>query len=369
VTVPILDLAAAYEEIRDEIDAAVNRVVRSGWYISGPEVAAFEEEFAAYCGAAHCVGVGNGLDALHLALRALGIGRGDEVIVSSNSYIATLLAVDTAGATPVMVEPDPATHNLDPAAIEAAITPRTRAVLPTHLYGQPADLDPILDVVRAHGLKLIEDAAQAHGASYKGRRLGAHGDVVAWSFYPTKNLGAMGDAGAITTNDPDLARRVRILGNYGSVTRYVNEVKGVNSRLDPVQAALLRVKLKYLDEWNARRRGIAAFYQSALAGTGLVLPHVPNWSDPAWHLYVVRSEKRTALHESLGQAGVQTQIHYPIPPHLQDAYADLGFSRGAFPVAEMLADQVLSLPIGPHLPMDQARQVADAIRDWSARCG
>lgn len=367
MTVPILDLAGAYEEIRDEIDAAVSRVVASGWYIAGPEVRAFEDAFAAYCGAEHCVGVANGLDALHLVLRALDVGPGDEVIVSSNSYIATLLAVSMVGAKPVMVEPDPATHNLDPAAIEAAITPRTRVVLPTHLYGQPADLDPILDVVRRHGLKLLEDAAQAHGASYKGQPLGAHGDAVAWSFYPTKNLGAMGDAGAVTTNDPEIAERVRILGNYGSVNRYVNEVKGVNSRLDPIQAAILGVKLKYLDEWNRRRRAIAAYYQSALADTGLVLPHVPNWSDPAWHLYVVRSTDRSGFQEHLAAAGIQSQIHYPIPPHLQDAYADLPYSNGDLPIAEMLANEVVSIPIGPHMSMEQARQVAAAIRDWSGR--
>lgn len=366
MTIPILDLAAAYEEIKGEIDEAVQRVVASGWYVGGPEVEAFEHDFASYCGAAHCVGVANGLDALHLALRALDIGPGDEVIVSSNSYIATLLAVDMAGATPVMVEPDPATHNLDPAAIEAAITPRTRVVLPTHLYGQPADLDPILEVVRARGLKLLEDAAQAHGASYKGRRLGAHGDVVAWSFYPTKNLGAMGDAGAVTTNDPELARRVKVLGNYGSVNRYVNEVRGVNSRLDPIQAAIIRVKLRHLDAWNERRRGVAAHYQSALAGTGLVLPHVPNWSEPAWHLYVVRTPERSRLMERLAAMGIQTQIHYPIPPHLQEAYSDLNYRRGDFPIAETLADQVLSLPIGPHLSMEQAKQVAAAIRELTS---
>ncbi|MGZ8997990.1 MAG: DegT/DnrJ/EryC1/StrS family aminotransferase [Allosphingosinicella sp.] len=361
MTIPILNLAAAYEELRYQIDQAVARVVSSGWYVGGPELRAFEDDYAAYCGAAHCVGVANGLDALHLTLRAMDVVPGDEVIVSSNSYIATLLAVDMAGAKPVMVEPDPATHNLDPSAIEAAITPRTRVVLPTHLYGQPADLDPILDVVRRHGLKLLEDAAQAHGAAYKGRRLGGHGDAVAWSFYPTKNLGAMGDAGAVTTNDPEIARRVAILGNYGSVNRYVNEAKGVNSRLDPLQAAVLSVKLKYLDEWNERRSAIAAFYQSALHPSGLVLPHVPNWSDPAWHLFVVRSPDRSELQKRLAEAGVQTQIHYPIPPHLQKAYEDLPYSKGDFPIAEMLADEVLSIPIGPHLSIDQARRVADLI--------
>jgi dTDP-4-amino-4,6-dideoxygalactose transaminase len=367
VTVPILDLAKAYEEIRDEIDEAVKRVVASGWYIGGAELEAFERDFAGYCGAAYCVGVANGLDALHLALRALDIGPGDEVIVSSNSYIATLLAISITGATPVMVEPDPRTFNIDPTAIEAAITSRTRAVLPTHLYGQSADLDPILDIVRRHKLKLVEDAAQAHGASYKGRRIGTHGDVVAWSFYPTKNLGAMGDAGAITTNDSEIARRVRILANYGSVTRYVNEMKGVNSRLDPLQAAVLRVKLKYLDGWNERRRAVAAFYQSALADAGVDLPHVPNWADPVWHLFVLRTADRSSLQRRLMAAGIQTQVHYPIPPHLQEAYADMSCSRGDFPIAERMADEVLSIPIGPHLSMEQAKRVAAAISDGIAR--
>ena len=363
MTVPLTDLTLAYEEIRDEIDDAIKRVVSSGWYVGGPEVKAFEEDYAAYCGASHCVGVASGLDALHLALRALGVGSGDEVIVSSNGFIATLLAVSMTGATPVLVEPDPNTHNIDPSAIEAAITSRTRVVLPTHLYGQPADLDPILEVVRRHGLKLLEDAAQAHGASYKGERIGAHGDAVAWSFYPTKNLGAMGDAGAVTTNDATIADRVRMLGNYGSATRYVNEVQGVNSRLDPLQAAVLRVKLKHLDDWNERRRAIAAFYQSALADAGLVLPHVPNWSDPVWHLYVIRSTNRSDLQERLAAADIQTLIHYPIPPHLQEAYADLPYSKGDFPLAETLANEVLSLPIGPHLSLEQAKSVVAAVRN------
>lgn len=365
--IPILDLVETHRQIQEEIDEAVKRVVASGWYIGGPEVQAFEEDFAAYCGAGHCVGVGNGLDALHLSLRALEVGPGDEVIVSSNSYIATVLAVSMTGATPIMVEPDPLTHNLNPSAIEAAITPRTRVVLPTHLYGQPADLDPILEVVRAHDLKLVEDAAQAHGASYKGRRIGAHGDVVAWSFYPTKNLGALGDAGAVTTNQSEIAQRIRRLGNYGATTRYVNEVKGFNSRLDPIHAAVLRVKLQHLDEWNERRRAIAAFYQSALPSSGLILPYVPNGFDPAWHLFVVRSPNRSELQAHLADAAVETQIHYPIPPHLQQAYADFSYSRGNFPIAEMLADEVLSLPIGPHLSMEQAERVAEVICEkWSS---
>jgi dTDP-4-amino-4,6-dideoxygalactose transaminase len=366
VTIPLVDLTGAYAELRDEIDAAVSGVLASGWYIGGPELHAFEQDFAAYCDAAHCVGVASGLDALHLALRALGVEAGDEVIVSSNSFIATLLAVSMVGATPVLVEPDPRTNNLDPARIEAAITPRTRVVLPTHLYGQAADLDPILDVVRRHGLKLIEDGAQAHGARYKGKRIGGHGDAVTWSFYPTKNLGAMGDGGAVTTNDPAVAERIRMLGNYGSTVRYVNETRGTNSRLDPMQAAILRVKLRYLDSWNDRRRAIADFYAEALAGSLVEVPHVPNWSEPVWHLYVVRTQNRAELQAQLEKAGVQTLIHYPIPPHLQQAYADMGHARGDFPIAETLADEVLSLPIGPHMTMDQARQVVDAIKHVSS---
>ncbi|HEX8555187.1 MAG TPA: DegT/DnrJ/EryC1/StrS family aminotransferase [Sphingomonas sp.] len=362
MSVPILDLAPAYRELKEEIDDAVARVSASGWYIGGPEVTAFEEAFAFYCEAEHCIGVGNGLDALHLALLAMDVGTGDEVIVSSNSYIATLLAVSMTGARPVPVEPDPATHNLDPGRIEAALTPRTKVILPTHLYGQPADLDPILVVARRHGLRVLEDAAQAHGARYKERRVGAHGDAVAWSFYPSKNLGAMGDAGALTTDDPEIARRVRILGNYGSARRYVNEVRGVNSRLDPLQAAVLGVKLRHLDVWNDRRKTIAALYLDRFAGTDIGLPHVPNWADPAWHLFVVTVSDRDAVAVKLADQGIQTVIHYPIPPHRQQAYADLGLGEGAFPVAERLAGEVLSLPIGPHLTMEQAERVVRAVR-------
>jgi dTDP-4-amino-4,6-dideoxygalactose transaminase len=360
--IPFLDLKGPYLELRGEIDAAMARVAGSGWYIGGPEVAAFEEAFAAYCEARHCVGVGNGLDALHLALRAMGVGPGDEVIVAANTFIATLLAVSMVGATPKPVEPDPATHNLDPARIEAAITPRTRAIMPTHLYGQPADLDPILEIAERHGLLVLEDAAQAHGARYKGRRLGAHGHAVAWSFYPGKNLGAFGDGGAVTTDDPAIAERVRMLGNYGSERKYVNEVQGVNSRLDPLQAAILSVKLAHLDEWNARRREIAARYLDRLAGTGLTLPHVPNWAEPAWHLFVVQAADRDALSTALAGEGVQTLVHYPIPPHRQEAYAELDLDEGSFPIAERLAGEVLSLPIGPHLSMEQAERVASVIR-------
>ncbi len=357
MNVPFLDLGRGVAAKREAIDAAVGEVLSSGYYIGGPHCAAFEAEFAGYCGAAHCVGVANGLDALQLGLRALGVGAGDEVIVSSNGYIATWLAVSAIGAVPVPVEPDPATHNLDPARVVAAITARTRVILPTHLYGQAADLEPLLALAREHGLKLLEDAAQAHGARYRGTRVGAHGDLVAWSFYPSKNLGALGDGGAVTTNDAEVARRVRTLGNYGSDVRYVNPLKGVNSRLDPLQAAVLSVKLAGLDAENARRRAIAARYNSELAGTGLILPAVPNWAEPAWHLYVVRSPRRDALRDALAAAGIGTLIHYPIPPHLQGAYAEMGLGAGSFPIAEQLAREVLSLPIDPHMRDDEVAQV------------
>lgn len=369
MTIPFLDLQATYAELQAEIDGAVARVLASGWYIGGPEVATFEQNFARYCQTDHCIGVGNGLDALHLILRALDVGPGDEVIVASNTFIATLLAVDLVGATPVLAEPDPRTHNLDPARVEAAITTRTRVIMPTHLYGQPADLDPLLAIARAHGLYLVEDAAQAHGAEYKGRRLGGHGDAVAWSFYPGKNLGAFGDGGAVTTGNADLAERVRLFANYGSQQKYVHEVKGMNSRLDPIQATILDVKLRHLDNWNERRRAIAAIYNDLLADSGVECPHVPNWATPAWHLYVVQIAERDALQQALNAQSIQTLIHYPTPPHLQRAYEQLGRNRGSFPVAEAAAERVLSLPIGPHLAPESARQVAEAMRAWSKRSG
>ena len=360
--IPFLDLGAAYRELRPETDAAVSRVLESGWYILGPEVEAFEAEWAAYCNAKHAVGLANGLDALTLALRALDIRPGDEVIVPSNTYIASWLAVTRVGATPIPVEPDVTTHNIDPARIEAAITSRTRALLPVHLYGQPADMDPILDIASRHGLRVIEDAAQAHGARYKGKRIGAHGDVVCWSFYPGKNLGALGDAGAITTNDAALAERVALLRNYGSRQKYVNEEAGVNSRLDPIQAAVLRVKLAVLDEWTDRRRSLATAYTEGLAECSLTLPYVPDWADPAWHLYVVRTSDRDALQDCLSESGIGTLIHYPIPPHMQAAYAGLGIAPEALPVARDLAGKVLSLPMGPHLNLGQVDQIIASLR-------
>ena len=359
--IPFLDLHPTYQELQADLDAAYRRVMASGWYILGEEVERFEADWATYCGAAHGIGVASGLDALHLALRACDIGPGDEVIVPTHTFIATWLAVTQAGATPVPVEPDARTFNIDPARIAAAITPRTRALIPVHLYGQPADLDPILAIARRHGLRVIEDAAQAHGARYKGQRLGAHGDAVAWSFYPGKNLGAFGDGGAVTTNDAELAARLRRLRNYGSEVKYVHEVPGYNSRLDPLQAAFLGVKLRHLDAWNDRRRALAQAYLSGLADSGLVLPQVPDWAEPVWHLFVVRHPRRDALQRQLTAAGIGTLIHYPIPPHQQRAYAHSSLAPDGYPLATRLAAEVLSLPLGPHLGVADLGQVLDSL--------
>jgi dTDP-4-amino-4,6-dideoxygalactose transaminase len=360
--VPFLDLAAGYRELRSELENAVLRSLRSGRYIGGDDVDAFEREFAAFTEAAHCIGVGNGLDALKLGLRAMDVGPGDAVIVPSNTFIATWFAVSQVGAVPIPVEPDPGTYNIDPARVEEAITPATKAIIPVHLYGQPADLDPILAIARRRNLKVLEDAAQAHGARYKGRRIGGHGDLVAWSYYPAKNLGAFGDGGAITTNNAELADRTRALRNYGSRIKYVSDVQGFNSRLDPVHAVALRVKLKVLDEWNARRAAIAAIYMSELANTGVELPSVPEWATPVWHLFVVQHSERDELQRMLTESGVSTLIHYPIPPHLQKAYAGLGWKDGDFPIAERLARQVLSLPMGPQLTSEEVGAVVRALK-------
>ncbi|HVR51426.1 MAG TPA: DegT/DnrJ/EryC1/StrS family aminotransferase [Pseudorhodoferax sp.] len=363
--IPFLDLDAGYRELQTELEDAVLRTLRSGRYIGGAEVEGLEQEFATYAGAAHCVALSNGLDALALALRAMGVAPGDEVIVPSNTFIATWFAVSQCGAVPVPVEPVEATGNIDVDRIAAAITPRTRAIVPVHLYGQPADLDPIRALAERHGLQLLEDAAQAHGARYKGRRIGAQG-TAAWSFYPGKNLGALGDAGAVTTDDAMLAERLRALRNYGSQTKYVSDVQGGNHRLDPVQAAALRVKLRHLDAWNARRQRIAAAYTEGLAGTGLALPEVPVWAEPVWHLYVVRSPRRDALQQHLAAEGVETLIHYPIAPHRQKAYASMGLAAGSLPLAERLADQVLSLPIGPQMSDAQVATVLQAVNRATA---
>lgn len=361
--VPFLDLKAQYFELKEELDAAYYRVMESGWYILGKEVEAFEADFAEYCGVKHCVGVGNGLEALHLIIRAYGIGPGDEVIVPSNTYIATWLAVTHAGAVPVPVEPEERTYNIDSAKIEDAITSKTKAILVVHLYGQPSDMDPINALAQKHGLKVIEDCAQAHGARYKGRRAGCLGDAAGFSFYPGKNLGAIGDGGAVTTNDPKLADRIKVLRNYGSRIKYNNEVVGFNSRLDELQAALLRVKLTKLDEWNERRRIVARTYVQHLAvAYNLTLPNVPEWTEPVWHLFVVCHPQRDFLQKSLSEAGVGTMIHYPIPPHLQPAYAELNFNEGDFPIAERMAKEVLSLPMCPYTSVSDLQFVTRAVQ-------
>lgn len=362
MTVPFLDLKSINLAHEAALKAAFDRVLHSGWFILGKEVKAFEDEFAEYCGVKSAIGVSNGLDALHLILRAYGIGAGDEVIVPSNTYIATWLAATYAGATPVPVEPDEATYNIDPDRVEAAITPRTRAIIAVHLYGQAADMARLRDIADRHGLKLIEDAAQAHGAVFQGKRAGNLGHASGFSFYPGKNLGALGDAGAITTNDIELSEKLRVLLNYGSRVKYHNEELGFNCRLDELQAAMLRVKLPYLDSDTERRAAIAARYTEALKDTSLVLPATVEACTHTWHLYVVRSDDRQQLQKALADKGIGTMIHYPIPPHLQPAYASLGYKQGDFPIAERIHEQVLSLPMGPSMGDQQVEQVIAAVK-------
>lgn len=355
--IPFLDLGKAYKELKTDLDSAYQRVMNSGWYILGEEVDAFEAEFAEYCGAKYCVGVGNGLDALNLILRAYGIGPGDEVIVPSHTFIATWLAVTHAGALPVPVEtPDDCTYTISPDLIEAAITSRTKAIIPVHLYGRPADMGPIIQIASKRGLKVIEDAAQAHGARYHGRRTGGLGDAAAFSFYPGKNLGAFGDAGAITTNDGELAGKLRSLRNYGSSAKYVHDMIGLNTRLDPLQAAMLRVKLRYLDEWNERRVSLAESYRQLLSSANVLLPDVSPGFESVYHLFVVRTSLRERLQAELKGAGIETLIHYPIPPHKQLAYCSL--QNVFLPVAERLTAEILSLPMGPHLSREDVEVVA-----------
>ena len=363
--VAFLDLKAASEELRDELASAMLRVLDSGWYLLGDELDAFEQEFARFTGTQHALGVANGLDALTLLLRAVGIGPGDEVIVPAHTFVATWLAVTACGATPVGVEPLVATGNIDPEQVERAITPRTRALLPVHLYGQPADLGRLTQIADRHGLVLLEDAAQAHGATYRGQPVGGFGAGAGWSFYPGKNLGALGDAGAVTTNNDAVAERIRKLRNYGSTRKYHHEALGVNSRLDEVQAAILRTKLTVLQEWNRRRSRVAANYGDGLQNLEwLDLPHVPDWADPVWHVYVIRTPFREALQAHLAASGVATLVHYPVPPHLQPAYAPLEIAVGAFPIAERMAREVLSLPIGPHVSTLDVEHVIDSVRSF-----
>jgi dTDP-4-amino-4,6-dideoxygalactose transaminase len=360
--IPFLDVGAGYAELKTEMDDALQNVLAAGQFVLGPEVEAFESEFAGYVGAKHCVGVGSGYDALFLSLVALGIGPGDEVIVPSNTYIATWLAVSKTGARPVPVEPDPETMNISEPAVASATTSATKAVLPVHLYGYPADLEPILDYCHRRNLWVIEDAAQAHGTAIGERRIGGHSDAVAWSFYPSKNLGAFGDGGAVTTSDSDLAAKLRALRNYGSTRKNEHPLRGFNSRLDELQAAILRVKLRHLDEWNSRRHEQAARYMESLNDFDLTLPPIAPTVTPSWHLFVVRHSHRDELQARLTKEGITTQIHYPTPPHLQAAFQSLGFGPGAFPISESLHSTVLSLPIGPHLTHDDQSVVIDAIQ-------
>jgi dTDP-4-amino-4,6-dideoxygalactose transaminase len=359
--IPFLDLKAPHRELRSELEAAFNEVLDSGWFTQGSQLEAFESEYAKYCGVKYCIGVGNGLDALHLILHAYGIGEGDEVIVPSNTYIATWLAVSYAGALPIPVEPDERTYNINPALIEAAITSKTKAIMAVHLYGQPADMDAINIIAKKYNITVIEDAAQAQGALYKTRRTGGLGDAAGHSFYPGKNLGALGDGGAVTTNDGELAKKLYMLRNYGSRVKYLNEIKGFNSRLDDIQAAFLRVKLRKLDGWNAHRKVIASLYLKGLKNTNIVLPFVPIWADPVWHLFVIQTAEREYYQQSLAKKEINTLIHYPIPPHLQSAYKDLCYEEGAYPISERIHKQVLSLPIGPHLELPSAQAVTDEI--------
>ena len=360
--VPFLDLSLPHDAIRNELDLTWHRVLNRSRYILGEEVEAFESEFAAYCEAEHAIGVANGLDGLILILRAYNIGAGDEVLVPSNTFIATWLAVSQVGATPVAVDPDPSTYNMDPLGAARAISSRTRAIMPVHLYGQTADMAELRALARRHNLICIEDAAQAHGATFEGRRAGSLGDAAAFSFYPGKNLGALGDGGAVTTSDTVIARQVRELANYGSREKYVHRLQGVNSRLDELQAALLRVKLRHLEDWNARRRAIAATYCADLADTGLILPQVDPRAGPVWHLFVVRTEQRDALAAHLERAGVTTQIHYPIAPADAEAYAGAPVA-GNSQLGRTLGREILSLPIGPHLRDDEVQHVVAACRE------
>lgn len=359
--IPFLDMKAPYLELKNELDMTYQRVMESGWYVLGKEVEAFEQEFAQYCDVKHCIGVGNGLDALFLILKAWGIGEGDEVIVPTNTYIATWLAVTYTGAKVVPVEPDERTYNIDPNKIEVAITEKTKAIIAVHLYGQPADMPTINEIGKRYHIKVLEDAAQAHGATCYGKRVGGLGDAAGISMYPGKNLGAFGDAGVVTTNDDETADAVRVLRNYGSRVKYHNEVVGHNSRLDELQAALLRVKLRHLDEWNRRRMEVAQRYLYELGDCKeILLPYVPEWAEPVWHLFVIRSQKRDELQEKLTQHGIGSLIHYPIPPHLSGAYKEYGWAKGYYPIAEQMANEVLSLPVGPHMK-DQVKHVIEKI--------
>ena len=359
--IAFLDLKKINLSIRSEINYAIERVVNSGSYILGSELDEFEAEYSKFCDVSYTIGVGNGFDAIQLALLAVGLEAGDEVIVPSNTYIATWLAVTRCGAKIVPVEPCTSSLNIDVEEIESKITDKTKVILPVHLYGQPANLDPILEIAKKYNLKVVEDAAQIHGARYKGKRIGGHGDAVAWSFYPGKNLGALGDGGAITTNSSEVASKVRLLRNYGSSKKYYNEVIGFNSRLDPIQAAVLRVKLKYIDEWNAIRKELALRYIKGLGSSGFILQKTPDWAESVWHLFTVQHQSRDAIQARLSLLGIETLIHYPIPPFRQEAYKHLLISENDYPIASRIANQIFSVPMGPHLSIVDVDNVVDVL--------
>lgn len=364
--VPFLDLGAQHRTIAAEIDEAIAKVIRESDFILGRDLRLFEEEFAHFCEVRYAVGTDSGTSALELALRAYDIGPGDEVITAANSFIASALAVSHAGATPVLVDADSRTYTIDILAIEKAISPRTRAIIPVHLYGHPADMDPIRHLAEKHRLVVIEDACQAHGARYKGRRAGSLGHAAAFSFYPGKNLGAYGDGGMVVTNDQNVAKRLEMLRNYGQKEKYHHLTRGYNRRLDTLQAAVLRVKLKYLEEWNAARRRHAEFYGRLLKGCGVVMPHEANYAESVWHLYVIRADQRDKLREHLTSQGIGTGIHYPVPIHLQPAYRDLGCKNGSFPVAEKCAQGVLSLPMYPELERECIELICETVHDFTS---
>ena len=364
--VPFVSFKPLEKELDTELRAAFERVFDNSWYIGGKEDEAFEEAFAAYCDTKYCIGVGNGLDALMLALKAMGIGEGDEVIVPSNTFIATALAVTYVGATPVFVEPDIRTYNIDPAKIEEKITSRTRAIMPVHLYGQACDMDPIVEIAKKHGLYVVEDCAQAHGATYKGRVIGSFGDAAGFSFYPGKNLGALGDAGATVTNDKVLADKIRALGNYGSDYKYHHIYQGNNSRLDEIQAAFLSVKLPHMDRVNEERRVVARKYLEGIRNPAVVLPFVLPECEPVWHLFAVRCEKRDALAAYLEEKGIGTNKHYPIPMHLQECYRELNIPAGSLPIAEEISATELSLPMYYGMTDEEIQYVIDAVNGFEA---
>ena len=362
--IPVFDLKDQYNAMKGEINEAVARVLESGWFILGQEVEAFEEEFATYCGLSHGIGVGSGTEALHLALLACEVGSGDEVITVPHTAVAIMTAIELTGARPVFVDIDPASYTIATDQVEARITARTRAVVPVHLYGQAADLDPILEIAQRHGLTVVEDCAQAHGAEYKGRRVGSFGRVACFSFYPTKNLGAYGDGGMVVTDDDALAQKVRLLRQYGWKKRYTSSLRGINSRLDELQAAILRAKLRHLDEWNEARRARARLYDGLLAGSSVTTPTEMDYARHVYHLYVVRCPHRDGLKSYLAEHGVGTAIHYPVPIHLQEAYHDLGYRRGDFPVTEACADEILSLPMYPELQENEVREVSELVKGY-----